>query len=133
MLVVSLLAGWTVALQQDPYHPEVSPPPTAISIHIESILWVPSGCGLVNHTSSGSYFRAGSVINQSLDVTNHNTTSGCVISGLILGPLPFLSVGSNLPLTVSSDTSSIVKVTIQLPSFAPPTNVTISLSASFQA
>jgi hypothetical protein len=132
VLVVSLTSGWVIAEQFNPVHPSAPPTSTSVSVHVLELEWIPAGCGLLAHSAAGGYYKAGSILNVSLQVTNHNLTASCNVVALGVNPDGFLNVSSDLPLLLGPNASGTVKVGILVPSYSPPTDVTISVTAELQ-
>lgn len=137
-LVVVVLAsvmflGWTVAIQIDPYPHPASPVNTTVSIQIREFVWIVSGCAIPALTSTGGFLKAGSTVNETSELTNSNVTDSCRLTAVIVTPSAFQAEASNLPLVIGPASTAALKVSISLPAFAEPTNVTVSVVASFES
>ena len=130
-VVVSVTLGLYFADVENPYAPPVHYRPTPFSLQIKRFHWTPDGCGLTNYTASGGFYVANSTVNQSIDVYNHNASAACNVESLTLDPSEFRAASTNVPLSIAPHTTVAVRISIEVPAYYPPTNLTIAIVCAF--
>lgn len=129
VVVAATLYGWGNALYENPVLHARELPPTALTVRVLAYAWNFTGCGLTNRTVAGGLYPAASPIALSEVVRNAGAVA-CTLESASVSPSIYSLTNVSTPATLPPGASIMLTVTLEAPAFAPPTVVSILVSAA---